>query len=47
MGRPAISRNTLRVNRVEASRAGITPAIRIVPMQASLQERPIPTHAQP
>jgi hypothetical protein len=33
-------RNTLRLNRVELSRAGITPAIRNLLMQASLQEQP-------
>src|ERR1035441_3057405 len=39
MGRPAISRNTLRLSRVEASRAGMTPAIRNLLMHASLQQR--------
>jgi hypothetical protein len=43
MGRPAMGRNTLRLSRVELSRAGITPAIRIVLMQASLQEK-TPNH---
>src|ERR1035441_3626280 len=35
IGRPAIVRSTLRLSRVEASRAGITPAIRNVLMQES------------
>ena len=36
IGRPAISRSTLRLSRVELSRAGITPAMRLVLMQPSL-----------
>jgi hypothetical protein len=36
IGRPAISLSTFRASRVELSRAGITPAIRIELMQASL-----------
>jgi len=39
MGRPAMGRKTLRLSREEASRAGITPAIRNVLMQPSLQEQ--------
>ena len=39
MGRPAISRNTLRLSRVEPSRAGITAAMRNVLMQPSLQQQ--------
>jgi hypothetical protein len=39
IGRPAIGRKTLRLSRVELSLAGITPAIRIVLMQESLQEK--------
>ena len=39
IGRPAISRSTLRVSRVELSRAGITPAILYLLMQPSLHER--------
>src|SRR6266568_679227 len=39
IGRPAISRNTLRLSRVEPSRAGITPAIRNLLMHASLQDQ--------
>jgi hypothetical protein len=46
MGRPAISRKTLRLSRVELSRAGITPAIRIVLMQVSLQEQAARIHLQ-
>jgi hypothetical protein len=38
IGRPAIVRSTLRLSRVELSRAGITAAIRNVLMQASLQD---------
>src|ERR1019366_10430100 len=38
MGLPAISRRTLRVNRVELRRAGMTPAIRNLLMHASLQD---------
>ena len=44
IGRPAIGRSTLRGRRVEWSRAGITPAIRTVLMQPSLQE---PRHLLP
>jgi hypothetical protein len=39
IGRPAMVRNTLRLSRVELSRAGMTPAMRNVFIQASLQER--------
>ena len=38
IGRPAISRKTLRLSRVDSSRAGITPAMRNLLMQASLQD---------
>jgi hypothetical protein len=38
MGRPATSRSTFRLSRVELSRAGITAAIRIAVMQPSLQK---------
>ncbi|MGD0789380.1 MAG: hypothetical protein ABR898_15480 [Terracidiphilus sp.] len=44
IGRPAMVRSTLRLSRVEASRAGITPAIRNVLMQASLQQGSRPAH---
>jgi hypothetical protein len=44
MGRPAITRSTLRLKRVELSRAGITPAIRNVLMQASLQQQTLTPH---
>jgi hypothetical protein len=37
MGRPAISRRTLCVSRVEASRAGMTPAMRRLLIEPSLQ----------
>jgi hypothetical protein len=40
MGRPATSRSTFRLSRVELSRAGITAAIRNVFMQPSLQKNP-------
>jgi predicted YcjX-like family ATPase len=36
MGRPAISRSTLRLSRVELSRAGMTAAIRNLLMQLSV-----------
>jgi len=46
MGRPAMGRSTLRVSRVEFKRAGMTPAIRNVLMQASLQQRTGAAHLQ-
>jgi hypothetical protein len=36
IGRPAITRKTFRLSRVEFSRAGITPAIRNFPMPLSV-----------